>query len=950
MGIWHYTPWTVRVGLLAVLLMLLGATAWSAEWNAGPERVEGDGKWMRPSDATYLEWCFTNLEREAFDAGVKVTLELDVTNQRGGGSGYSTAVRVYVINPDGGDEEFNPVWLQNTLPGVTTVSMAPPPAIIANTTPANTYGYGYRTSAEITTSGNLVSQDGELKVRVERDEGFDVDDGNGLWQPHVGYYFDHEAVHVEPADGPLQYRPPIANAGADIVIEVPTAGSTTNVTLDGSESEDPDGGTLTYSWYIPGEGTLTGVSPTFTNLSVGTYQAELTVTDDEFENDDDTVRIEVLLHAPTATIDNILFGLNPITKIHQSCDDEIDLRGTGADTTYTISSYQWRSSRDGILGTTEDVDIDPRTLRTGKHKIYFKVVNDQGVESAEAMTELYVAEDPDFRSLFSTNELVGTFKGRTQLNFRVKADALDLDNVRVSMYVNPAQSIPAPTNVSLGDIHNKMMKEHLFKYSFFKEWDVTMCTTPRPKPGPSSYPEFRNGAELHEVRFEVTGTDEAGWDFAYMVPGDYPAGESYELWLEIPGPRKTPSYMVAYSHWLAYITTPPIAELAASRAHLQSSWISHAIIAHDPFWEDNDFQTAVSVAWPDEPPQIAGPSAAPETAALYELNAHSDLAVLAGNAYYEAGSKMMGAIEGMDPIATHSQGTEALRFSAWYRDELLVIGDAFEAAHPLFASTPEAEVQSHIDDLLLNGFPTEINQAMLDHGMTQTEIDDIATSQVASDIVTSASLDLAAYPRETAEDFPEEIHGALPDGYMYIALTNPRKDGWARGTIDIDAEIWDKEPDKEWSMVPTILAITIDGNPVGADFPVPWDTTLETEGSHTVAVGIQYADTALGLVSDSIDVMVDNTSPTLTIVSPTATDYDAGIDIPVTATVADNLDTNAAVVCILLDGQRTEPPLAPPPGAHTVEVIAADRAGNMTTESVSFNVLATGVTEWRQFR
>jgi hypothetical protein len=71
-------------------------------------------------------------------------------------------------------------------------------------------------------------------------------------------------------------QPPVANAGADQVVEA-TSAAGASVTLDGSGSSDPDGDTLTYTWTSP-FGTASGVSPMVT-VPLGTNTITLSVDD-----------------------------------------------------------------------------------------------------------------------------------------------------------------------------------------------------------------------------------------------------------------------------------------------------------------------------------------------------------------------------------------------------------------------------------------------------------------------------------------------------------------------------------------------------------------------------------------------------------------------------------------------------------------------------------------------
>ena len=105
----------------------------------------------------------------------------------------------------------------------------------------------------------------------------------------------------------LQYRrgsttvnqPPVANAGSDKTITLPT----NTVQLNGNSSYDPDG-TITYSWSKiagPSQYTLSSttiVNPVLSNLLAGTYTFRLTVTDNSGAKSTDDINI-IVNPAPT---------------------------------------------------------------------------------------------------------------------------------------------------------------------------------------------------------------------------------------------------------------------------------------------------------------------------------------------------------------------------------------------------------------------------------------------------------------------------------------------------------------------------------------------------------------------------------------------------------------------------------------------------------------------------
>jgi Tol biopolymer transport system component len=90
-------------------------------------------------------------------------------------------------------------------------------------------------------------------------------------------------------------QPPVANAGADQVVEATSADGGV-VTLSGSGSSDPDGDALDYAWSGPFS-TVSEVSPTVT-VPLGVHVVTLTVTDPSDASDTDTVTVSVVDTTP----------------------------------------------------------------------------------------------------------------------------------------------------------------------------------------------------------------------------------------------------------------------------------------------------------------------------------------------------------------------------------------------------------------------------------------------------------------------------------------------------------------------------------------------------------------------------------------------------------------------------------------------------------------------------
>lgn len=140
--------------------------------------------------------------------------------------------------------------------------------------------------------------------------------------------------------------------------------------------------------------------------------------------------------------------------------------------------------------------------------------------------------------------------------------------------------------------------------------------------------------------------------------------------------------------------------------------------------------------------------------------------------------------------------------------------------------------------------------------------------------------------------------------------------------------------------------------------PVLVGTTAATARSFTVAPGegfwsfyvvAQYG-TAYGTASNMVGLLVDQTSPTVSISSPAnGKRYPATGTLPVTYGAADTLSGIAeGSVTLHLDGQRFTGGSIDlsllPVGDHTLRVTAADRAGNQSYRQVRFTV-STAVEE-----
>lgn len=160
--------------------------------------------------------------------------------------------------------------------------------------------------------------------------------GHGYHDPNLYEWFLGQSKAFSPTNAA-----PIANAGPDINITIPTI----NTVLNASASSDPDGNIVRYSWRKlagPNYGTLENVNAAVTNLTglvmQGTYVFELTVIDNRAASRKDTVQVVVNPGLPGANIPPIaVAGSDQTITV-----DNINLTSWGSsDADGVISSYLW---------------------------------------------------------------------------------------------------------------------------------------------------------------------------------------------------------------------------------------------------------------------------------------------------------------------------------------------------------------------------------------------------------------------------------------------------------------------------------------------------------------------------------------------------------------------------------------------------------------------------------
>lgn len=158
----------------------------------------------------------------------------------------------------------------------------------------------------------------------------------------------------------VQNKNPFAVAGADQVINFPTD----SISLDGSNSSDPDGSINEWLWTkLSGPASFMIVNPTndktvVRNLAVGTYEFQLKVIDNRGGSSRDTIMVRVnnassSNHSPVANA-----GVDQTITLPTN---SINLDGSGStDPDNNIASYQWTK----ILGPSSYIIINAGSTQT----------------------------------------------------------------------------------------------------------------------------------------------------------------------------------------------------------------------------------------------------------------------------------------------------------------------------------------------------------------------------------------------------------------------------------------------------------------------------------------------------------------------------------------------------------------------------------------------------------
>ena len=247
-------------------------------------------------------------------------------------------------------------------------------------------------------------------------------------------------------------HPPIANAGADQTITLPT----NTINLDGSTSTDPENNIASYVWTkISGPTSInivnsTAVQTQLTNLNQGIYQIELKVTDVLGLFSKDTMQVIV-----NAAVSNnrppvaIAGNDTTIQTTQTSCTPvplTITLNGANSyDPDGSVSSYLWIGPN-GIANPNSAITTMTGVFQ-GTISIILKVTDNNGAAGYDTVRILII---PANRPLIQAQLIpVGTL---SQSRFSFAAAAAGNKLVFAGGWIDNGNSSPSSTRVDIYDI------------------------------------------------------------------------------------------------------------------------------------------------------------------------------------------------------------------------------------------------------------------------------------------------------------------------------------------------------------------------------------------------------------------------------------------------------------------------------------------------------------------
>ncbi|MFC2080494.1 glycosyl hydrolase, partial [Bacteroidota bacterium] len=193
--------------------------------------------------------------------------------------------------------------------------------------------------------------------------------------------------------GALPYSPPVANAGDNVLVILPS----TTATLNGSQSSDPEGQNLSYNWeqvYGPSIINFTDntvVSPGISKLEEGVYKCRLTVDDGSYSS----ISYVLIIVSSSTNINPTVSITSPVDNSSYYEGSDISITASANDLDGSVSLVEFF---DGELkigeATTESYTYIWKGASQGSHTISAKATDNEGAIGISTSISIEVEPAP----------------------------------------------------------------------------------------------------------------------------------------------------------------------------------------------------------------------------------------------------------------------------------------------------------------------------------------------------------------------------------------------------------------------------------------------------------------------------------------------------------------------------------------------------------------------------
>ncbi|MCI4670398.1 MAG: glycosyl hydrolase [Bacteroidia bacterium] len=191
---------------------------------------------------------------------------------------------------------------------------------------------------------------------------------------------------------PLNYDQPIANAGGNKLVVLPQ----TSTSLDGSNSSDPGGANLSYSWkqiYGPSLLTISNdqtATPSISPLEEGVYLMELTVSNGQYTDKDEVY----VISSPNNNVPPKVSIYSPFDESEFIEGDEVSISATASDLIGFVQKVDFYTDNQ-LIGTSTQAPYQINwTPAPGDYSITATAVDDGGSQTQSKPISIKVSDAP----------------------------------------------------------------------------------------------------------------------------------------------------------------------------------------------------------------------------------------------------------------------------------------------------------------------------------------------------------------------------------------------------------------------------------------------------------------------------------------------------------------------------------------------------------------------------